>query len=110
MVSIYNIVSFSWSINSIYIYFKTPIFLNTREIEACPVSIWSFKYNCISFIIITIVVIIIIIIIIIIVMGVHEINSIRTAELRSNEDHSHIIIIIIIINFLMLFIIVISSF
>ena len=36
MVSIYNIVSFNWSINSIY--FKTPIFLNTREIEAYPVS------------------------------------------------------------------------
>ena len=88
MVSIYNIVSFNWSINSIY--FKTPIFLNAREIEAYPVSasifqknIWSFKYNCSSFIIIIIVIVIIIIIIIIIVMGVYEINPIRTAELRS---------------------------
>ena len=95
MVSIYNIVSFNWSINSIY--FKTPIFLNTREIEAYPASasifkknIWSFRYNCISFIIIIIViiiniiVIIIIIIIIIILLGVYEINPIRATELRSN--------------------------
>ena len=48
-------------------------------------NIWSFKYNCSSFIIIiiVIVIVIIIIIIIIIVMGVYEINPIRTAELRS---------------------------
>ena len=75
MVSIYNIVSFNWSINSIY--FKSPIFLNTREIEAYLVSasifqknnIWSFKYNCISFVIIIIVIIIINIIIIIIIIN-----------------------------------------
>ena len=84
MVSIYNIVSFNWSINY-YTYFKTPIYSireKLRRIQWVVVvskkqNIWSFKYNCISFIII-------IIIIIITVKGVYEINPIRTAELRSN--------------------------